>query len=1198
MSSGSQEMSENVPSHSRGPLEGGGSLHIPGHELVRCIGQGAYGEVWLARSVLGTYRAIKIVYRSRFRDDRTYEREFRGIQQFEPVSRTNEGLMDILHAGRDDEAGFYHYVMELADPAVPQGTPSSPGDRVSDTHDAGAGAGAGLQVSNYVPKTLGQVLRQQGRLAPAECVRLGLQLTLALGHLHRHGLIHRDIKPSNIIFVRGIPKLADIGLVTSFSGPCSFVGTDGFIAPEGPVSPRADLFSLGKVLYEISTGKDRKDFPEPPTGLGEECGMGELAELNAVVLRACAAEADARYQTAEELHADLALLNSGRSVRRKRALEARLDFARKAGGVVALVALLAAGGWSFQSFQTRQAERLRAEAERLALQLESRNAEIQIRLAEDLFARGDASLALAHLAQILRRHPDHRVAAERLVAALVQRQFPRPTASVEVPGAPLALRAHRRPLQYSPDGRRLAVVGGDHVLRIWDPELGILRAVGPRHRDSLLWTEFSPDGRQVATASRDGRVTLLDVESGTIAHAGWECEAPVGVVRFDPAGSRLAIGAGSQVRLVDALRRDVVWQRTQTAEVSHLEFSAKRPLLASSLETGGVAVFDSLSGRVIREFNTLGTARTLRFSPDGRLLAAAVQNAKTLRWEIPVWEVETGNLLFPPLRHQGRIFSLEFSPDGTRLAVATANEIARVWDIAEGQILFEARHNDIVYGASFSPDGRHLLTASVDRTARIWDAFHGSPLSEPMRHEGRVLHARFSPDARHVVTLGWEDRRCVVWSVMEENTWQRPLSHGGWVATVAFSPTGERAATATRSKVASARRADRFSDPRAPRVVLLWNLARGSVEKASPLPSGAEAISLHLGDSGSRALVALARQREGTQMWLWDLEKAEPVAPGWHVPGTISSATFTADGTKVAVGTESGEAQVVDARWGHLGTLPLIHGARINAIAVSPDGRFVVTAGADGQAIVWEVETGRRTSRLAHPGEVWTAQFSSSGDRVLTGSNMRDLRVWKTDGTLVAHLSHPGPVEHAEFSPDGTRVVSALGSGVAHVWRLADASIIAELRHPKPFRCARFSPDGLRILTASEDGIAQLWDAGTGLKLGDPWRHTDAVFAATISPDGRHALTGSTDGAVLWEIPGVPSPVPRWLPQRAESIGGQSLTTNGIPVPVQSANSGRGSIPGTNQWEMRRETLGEAASDADGPDPVVATPRTLDSERE
>ena len=93
---------------------------VPDHVLVRLIGQGSYGEVWLARSTLGTLRAVKMVYRSRFDSDRPYEREFSGIQRFEPISRSHEGLVDILHVGRNDAEGFFYYVMELADdePAV------------------------------------------------------------------------------------------------------------------------------------------------------------------------------------------------------------------------------------------------------------------------------------------------------------------------------------------------------------------------------------------------------------------------------------------------------------------------------------------------------------------------------------------------------------------------------------------------------------------------------------------------------------------------------------------------------------------------------------------------------------------------------------------------------------------------------------------------------------------------------------------------------------------------------------------------------------------------------------------------------------------------------------------------------------------------------------------------------------------------
>src|SRR5207248_7889270 len=73
---------------------------VPDYELLRRIGRGSYGEVWLARSVTGAYRAVKVIHRQTFETDRPYEREFRGIQKFEPVSRMHHSQVDLLHAGR------------------------------------------------------------------------------------------------------------------------------------------------------------------------------------------------------------------------------------------------------------------------------------------------------------------------------------------------------------------------------------------------------------------------------------------------------------------------------------------------------------------------------------------------------------------------------------------------------------------------------------------------------------------------------------------------------------------------------------------------------------------------------------------------------------------------------------------------------------------------------------------------------------------------------------------------------------------------------------------------------------------------------------------------------------------------------------------------------------------------------------------
>lgn len=87
---------------------------VPDHELIRPIGRGAYGEVWLARHArLGTLRAVKIVRRDQFDNTRPFQREFDGIRRYEPISRGHPNLVAILHVGGTEECFFY--LMELAD---------------------------------------------------------------------------------------------------------------------------------------------------------------------------------------------------------------------------------------------------------------------------------------------------------------------------------------------------------------------------------------------------------------------------------------------------------------------------------------------------------------------------------------------------------------------------------------------------------------------------------------------------------------------------------------------------------------------------------------------------------------------------------------------------------------------------------------------------------------------------------------------------------------------------------------------------------------------------------------------------------------------------------------------------------------------------------------------------------------------------
>ena len=273
-------------SSSRGPFE------VPDHQLIKRIGEGAYGQVWLARDAIGTYHAVKILQRSSFSEGRPYEREFHGLQQFTPISRQHPGLVQILHVGRNDRAGFLFYVMEAAD----------------DEH-----TGQAINPDQYMPRNLSRELKQQGPMSVQAALDLGIALAEALEFVHNHGLIHRDIKPANIIFVQGRPKLADIGSVTAIStepDAISFVGTAGYVAPEGPGTAAADLYGLGKLLYVASTGCTVQQFPDLPTSLSERADVEALLNLNKIVLKACEPVTSMRYGTAQGLLADLRQLRA------------------------------------------------------------------------------------------------------------------------------------------------------------------------------------------------------------------------------------------------------------------------------------------------------------------------------------------------------------------------------------------------------------------------------------------------------------------------------------------------------------------------------------------------------------------------------------------------------------------------------------------------------------------------------------------------------------------------------------------------------------------------------------------------------------------------------------------------------------------------------------------------------------------------
>jgi hypothetical protein len=272
-------------------IEVGEGPEIPEHVLIRRIGRGAYGEVWLAKNVIGGFRAVKIIYRGRFANERPSQREFEGICKFDPISRKHPGLVTILQVGQNAQAGYFYYVMELAD----------------DTR-----TGQAIDTEAYAPRTLKVEMEARPHRPLSTSLQIALSLTSALGYLHARGLIHRDIKPSNIIFVNGVPKIADVGLITEAGGDASRQGTPYYMPSDAPGEPTADIFALGKVFYELFMGLHPKHFPELPGAAEEFTTVPELLQVNKLILKACHHDHRQRFQTAEQLHQ--ALLEVGKAV--------------------------------------------------------------------------------------------------------------------------------------------------------------------------------------------------------------------------------------------------------------------------------------------------------------------------------------------------------------------------------------------------------------------------------------------------------------------------------------------------------------------------------------------------------------------------------------------------------------------------------------------------------------------------------------------------------------------------------------------------------------------------------------------------------------------------------------------------------------------------------------------------------------------
>ncbi|MFQ5807866.1 MAG: serine/threonine-protein kinase [Phycisphaerae bacterium] len=279
------------------------AIEIPNYRLIKRVGRGAFGEVWVAEEVLTRiYRAVKVIPAAGSAKQRV---ELEGVRQYQQRSHGHPHLLQVLTVGETPEAVYY--VMEAADNAL--------GSRAASPED-------------YEPMTLAGVLERDGRMTIDAALSHVTAMLQAVDHLHRHGLAHRDIKPQNVLFVDGELKLADVGLATHDAS--GHAGTPGYRTPEGTPD---DLYATGVVLYQMISGQAAACFPELPADLDRTHDRRQLKQVVRLVNQACHPEADQRFESPTQF---VGAVQRARDVQRIRTRRIR---ATLIGGAVVLFGL-------------------------------------------------------------------------------------------------------------------------------------------------------------------------------------------------------------------------------------------------------------------------------------------------------------------------------------------------------------------------------------------------------------------------------------------------------------------------------------------------------------------------------------------------------------------------------------------------------------------------------------------------------------------------------------------------------------------------------------------------------------------------------------------------------------------------------------------------------------------------------------------
>lgn len=565
-------------------------------------------------------------------------------------------------------------------------------------------------------------------------------------------------------------------------------------------------------------------------------------------------------------------------------------------------------------------------------------------------------------------------------------------------------------------------------------------------------------------------------------------------------------------------------------------------------------------------------ARPLTVTADGRRGIAGSGQGR-----ITVWDIATGIVDHRLTGHARSVRSLSATADGTQIISSSDDGTVRVWRPGEGTHRILIDDPFPIDALTATSDHRYIaVVRRCARTAEVYEVASGRPVCELAGHAAGITEITAACGGQRLLT-GSHDGTARIWELRTGRCERVLAGHPpGWgVIALEMAPDGSRVVTADQSYAPRVRvwdvatgHLDHMTDEAIEwgvqvtadgrwatttgqdGHVRLWDLAAG--RPVHLLQGHADKIfDLAVTEDGRRAITGSG---DGTAQ-VWDLTTGHATAVLPH-HGPVWAVAFTPDGHRALTGSADGSARTwtlppaprapgrppqplagrPPAQWG-FGPPALEQDNRIEAAAISPDGRFAVTGHPDGSATVRNLPDGTIRHRLhGHRENVIAVAVDPACRHIGTGSADGTARMWDAHTGECIHVlphgvrtfrptgdTYPPLVHSLAFTPDSRRLVTA-ASGQLRIWEASTGQCAHELPGAQPVSDAPLvTPDGRHVVgqARSRAGAADvaLWDISTGHKALSLSLET-AVRHITVTPDCRRAVTcADQDGTVqIWDI--------------------------------------------------------------------------------